>query len=59
MPRAEKARMSIWVEAQDRDDMAAIREAFGLPTDSSAIRFAIRKIAREIRGQDQAPKRAA
>ena len=59
MPETGKARMSIWVEPQDREDMAAIREAFGLPTDSSAIRYAVRKLAREIRGQDQAPKRAA
>ena len=59
MPETEKARMSIWVEPQDRNDMAAIREAFGLPTDSSAIRFAIRKLAREIRGEDQASKWAA
>ena len=59
MPETRKARMSMWVEPQDREDMAVIRDAFGLPTDSSAIRFAIRKLAREIRGQDEAPKKAA
>jgi len=59
MPEAEKARMSIWVEPQDREDMAAIRDEVGLPSDSSAIRYAIRKLAREIRGQNQAPKKAA
>ena len=59
MPETRKARMSMWVEPQDREDMAVIRDAFGLPTDSSAIRFAIRKLAREIRGQDEAKKAAA
>ncbi len=59
MPEAGKARMSIWVEPQDREDMAVIREAFGLPTDSSAIRYAVRRLAREIREQNEAPKKAA
>jgi hypothetical protein len=59
MPDPTKARMSIWVEPDDREDMATIKKAFGLPTDSSAIRYAIRRLAQEIEDQRAAKKAAA
>ena len=59
MAEANKARMSIWVEPDDRADMATIRKAFGLPTDSSAIRYAVRRLAQEIEDQRSAKKAAA
>ena len=59
MAGVEKARMSIWIEPDDREDMATIKKAFGLPTDSSAIRYAVRRLARELEEQNQAPKKVA
>jgi hypothetical protein len=59
MPETTKARMSIWVEPDDREDMATIKKAFGLPTDSSAIRYAIRRLAQEIEDHRPSKKVAA
>lgn len=52
----KKERMSIWVEEQDRAAMRAIRDAHGLPTDSAALRYAVRRVAKEIEA-DQARAR--
>lgn len=55
MPEEGKERMSVWVESQDRDSMKEIRAAFGLPTDSAAIRYAVREVARQIRRRNRRP----
>lgn len=52
MPEEPKVRMSLWVEPRDRADMATIREEVGLATDSAAVRYAIRRIARELRSEN-------
>lgn len=54
-----KKRMTVWVDQQDRDDMKAIAAAVGLATESAALRYAIRKVAREIRAEEAKAKRAA
>lgn len=51
MPEEGKERMSVWVEPQDREAMRKIRDAYGLPTDSAAIRFAIRFLAGDPKNQ--------
>ena len=41
-------RTNLFLDDQDRDALRVIREAHGLATDSSAARFAIREVARQI-----------
>jgi len=56
MPEDGKERMSVWVEPQDREAMRTIRVTFGLPTDSAAIRYAVREIERQAKRR-RAPRR--
>lgn len=42
-----KKRMNIIVEDDDQKAMALIRRVYGLPSDTAAIRFALRKLMRE------------
>jgi hypothetical protein len=42
-----RKRMNIIVEAEDQKAMAVIRQVYGLPSDTAAIRFALRKLMRE------------
>ncbi len=42
-----KKRMNIIVEDEDQQAMAVIRRVYGLPSDTAAIRFALRKLMRE------------
>jgi Arc/MetJ-type ribon-helix-helix transcriptional regulator len=39
---------------QDRAAIAAIREQYGLPSDSEAIRFALHTMWRELKGKGDA-----
>lgn len=48
-----KKKTTFWVDTQDRDNMAAIRRVYGLASDSAAIRYALQKVAREVRAEDQ------
>lgn len=57
MPEDGKKRMTVWVDQQDRDDMKVVAESAGLASDSAAIRYAIRKLAREIRAEEARIKR--
>ena len=41
-------RTSIYLDDQDRVALGVIKEAHGIATDAGAVRFAVRKIAREI-----------
>ena len=41
-------RTSIYLDDQDRDALRVIREEHGIATDASAVRFAIRQMARDI-----------
>jgi hypothetical protein len=41
-------RTNLFLDDQDREALRVIKEAHGLATDSSAARFAIREVAREI-----------
>jgi Arc/MetJ-type ribon-helix-helix transcriptional regulator len=41
-------RTNIYLDDDDRDAIRVIRQAHGLATDSSAVRFAIREAARTI-----------
>jgi hypothetical protein len=45
---SEKARTTIFLEPTDREAIKLIREATGCGTDASAVRFAIRQVAREF-----------
>jgi hypothetical protein len=53
MADESKKRATYWVDAQDRDNMAAIRRVYGLASDSAAIRYALQKVAREARTEEQ------
>ena len=48
-----KKRMNIIVEAEDQKAMAVIRQVYGLPSDTAAIRFALRKLMREEEGPNR------
>lgn len=58
MPEDGKKRMTVWVDQQDRDDMKLVAESVGLASDSAAIRYAVRKMAREIRAEDARVRRS-
>src|SRR4051794_25648030 len=45
-----RKRMNIIVEDDDQTAMAVIRRVYGLPSDTAAIRFALRKLMREEEG---------
>ena len=47
----KKTRTTIWVDQQQRDNMAEIRRVYGLSSDSAAIRYALQKVAREARAE--------
>lgn len=49
MPEDGKKRMTVWVDQQDREAMKLIEAAAGLSSESAAIRYAVHKVAREIR----------
>ena len=59
MVDGDKKRMTVWVDPQDRDDLKTIAASVGLATESAALRYAIRKVAREIRAEEAKAKRAA
>lgn len=42
-------RTNINLETEDLEGIALIRQYYGLANDASAIRFALRKVAREIK----------
>jgi hypothetical protein len=49
MPEDGKKRMTVWVDQEDRDAMKLIEASVGLGSESAAIRYAVKKLAREIR----------
>ena len=49
----QKVRRTFWVDQQDRNNMEAIRRVYGLATDSAALRYALQKVAREARSEEQ------
>ena len=51
----EKTRTTIRLEEQDREAIAAIKAYYGITSDNDAIRFALRKVQREIRRQTSRP----
>ena len=53
MPDEAKKKTTFWVDSQDRDNMGAIRRVYGLVSDSAAIRYALQKVAREARAEEQ------
>jgi len=53
MPGEKMVRMSVWVAESDRHAMALIREENGLASDSSALRYAVRRVAREIKADSR------
>ncbi len=59
MPEADKQRMSVWVEEQDRQAMKHIKAVYGLSTDSAAIRFAVRFLGGDPANQRRAPVKRA
>ena len=44
-------RTNIYLDDQDREALRVIREEHGIATDASAVRFAIRSMARDIERQ--------
>jgi Arc/MetJ-type ribon-helix-helix transcriptional regulator len=59
MPEDGKKRMTVWVDQQDREDMKLIEASVGLASESAAIRYAVKKLAREIRVEEARVKRAS
>lgn len=59
MPKDGKKRMTVWVDQQDRDDMRLIERSVGLASESAAIRFAVRKLARELRAEEARTQRGS
>ncbi len=49
----EKKKMTIWITPKDREDLDLIVESVGLASLSSAIRYAIRRVARMTRADDR------
>jgi hypothetical protein len=45
-------RMSVFLDAESHADIAAIRRANGPSSDSAAVRFALRRLARDIEAVD-------
>jgi len=43
----KKQRTSIYLDEQDRQAIATIKERYGITSDSDVIRFALRLVARE------------
>jgi hypothetical protein len=41
-------RTNIYLDEEDREALQVIRAAHGIGTDASAVRFAIRQVAREL-----------
>jgi hypothetical protein len=48
-----KKKTTYWVDTQDRGNMVAIRRVYGLASDAAAIRYALQKVAREARAEEQ------
>lgn len=48
-----KARMTVWVDRDDRQNMAEIRRAYRLASDSAAIRYALQRVAQMARSEAQ------
>ncbi len=40
-----KSRTGIWLDEADRENIAAIRRTFRLPSDAAAIRYALQRLA--------------
>lgn len=53
MPEVPKSKTTVWIDQQDRDNMAAIKRVFRLASDSAAIRYALQQVAREARAEEQ------
>lgn len=45
-----KRRTNIYLGEQDEQDLEVIRQHFNLDSDAASVRFAIHKLAEEIRG---------
>lgn len=45
-----KRRTNIYLGPQDEQDLGVIRQHFNLDSDAASVRFAIHKLAEEIRG---------
>ena len=48
-----KAKTTIWIDQQDRDNMEAIRRAYRLASNSAAIRYALQQVARAARSEER------
>ncbi len=44
-------RTNIYLDDDDRDALRVIRDEHGIATDASAVRFAVRQVARDIERQ--------
>jgi Arc/MetJ family transcription regulator len=51
MTKKQRIATTIRLEEQDREAIAAIKEHYGVASDSDAIRLALRKVLREIKRQ--------
>jgi hypothetical protein len=53
MSEAPKSKTTVWIDQQDRDNMAAIKRVYRLASDSAAIRYALQRIAQEARVEER------
>jgi hypothetical protein len=51
-------RTNIYLDEEDREALQVIRAAHGIGTDASAVRFAIRQVARELERKTKRDQRA-
>lgn len=49
MPDELRRKMTLWISDRDRDNMVAIKEVYGLSSESAAIRYALQAVSREAR----------
>ena len=50
-------RTNIYLDEEDREALQVIRSAHGIGTDASAVRFAIRQVARELERKSRRDQR--
>lgn len=48
-----KSKTTVWIDQQDKDNMAVIKRVYRLASDSAAIRYALQQVAREAKAEDQ------
>lgn len=53
MPEEPKSKTTVWIDQEDRANMATIRRTYRLASDSAAIRFALQRVAQEARSEGQ------